>query len=112
MLTVILTVILSLTIGIVMLHFKLPPFVKFRVRERNERESVLECALVFTNDWHTEDILYPLTYNPKTKIYQAGCFTGTRDQLATRLKSKKRHKFAREFYLNKIEQIHKAYPDA
>lgn len=112
MLTAFLTIILSLTIGIVMLHFKLPPFVKFRIRQRYERESVIESALVLTDDWHTEDILYPLTYNPETKIYRAGCFTGTRDQLATRLKSKKRHKFAREFYLNEIARVHSQYPDA
>ena len=112
MLTAFLTIILSLIIGSVMLHFKLPPFVKFRVRKRNEHGSVLECTLVFTNDWDTEDILYPLTYDPETKIYKAGCFEGTRDQLATRLKSKKRHKLAREFYLNEIARVHSQYPDA
>lgn len=112
MLTAFLTIILSLTIGIVMLHFKLPPFVKFRVRQRYEHDSVLESALVLTDDWRTEDILYPLTYNPETQIYQAGCFTGTRDQLAARLNNKKRHKLAREFYLNEIARVHSQYPDA
>lgn len=56
--------------------------------------------------------LFFITYNPETQIYKAGCFQGNRDELAVRLQSKKRHKLEREFYLNEIEQIHKAYPDA
>lgn len=62
--------------------------------------------------YESHSALFRISYHPETKIYKAGCFRGTRDQLAARLNSRERHKLAREFYLNEIARVHSQYPDA
>ena len=89
-----------------MVGFGIEPAVKYKIISREGSDEYrLVTALRFTNNWHTEDFLYTISYDHETSLYKAGCFTGYREHLLEQLRRKKRHKLAIKFYRDQIAKI-------